>query len=49
MFYFNAYFASHILWLKNGSFNIQYLKLKHEAYILSKNVLLRIRRPNLGK
>ena len=45
-FYFNVYFVSHIFWLKNGYFYHQYLKSKHKIYILSKNFLLRIRRPH---
>ena len=49
IFYFNAYFVSHIFWLKNGISDFQYLKSKHKIYILSKNILLRICRPHLGK
>ena len=40
IFYFNAYFVSHIFWLENGIFDFQHLKSKHKIYILSKNVLL---------
>ena len=49
IFYFNAYFVPHIFRLRNGIFDFQYLKSKHKIYILSKNFLLKICRPHLGK